>query len=76
MKQSTRLIIIIKDDEIKDITAHDPVVTLHLLVCHQVIHHTARLERRLLENFLSTNKLEKQLIVQTNEINKLKDKTK
>lgn len=40
----------------------------------QVIHHTTRLERKLLENSLSTNKLEKQLIVQTNEINKLNDK--
>lgn len=49
---------------------------LSLLVSKQVIHHTARLERRLLENSLSTNKLEKQLIVQTNEINKLKDKTR
>lgn len=61
---------------VKDITVHDPIVTLHLLVCYQVIHHTARLEQRLLENSLSINNLEKQLIVQTNEIDKLKDKTK
>lgn len=40
----------------------------------QVIHHTTRLERKLLENSLSTNNLEKQLIVQSNEINKLNDK--
>lgn len=61
---------------IKLCKGYHPIVILHLLVCYQVIHHTARLERRLLENSLSTNKLEKQLIVQTNEINKLKDKTK
>uniref|UniRef100_A0A4W5QMV4 Angiopoietin 2a n=1 Tax=Hucho hucho TaxID=62062 RepID=A0A4W5QMV4_9TELE len=40
----------------------------------QVINNTTRLERQLLENFLSTNKLEKQLIFQINEINKLNDK--
>ncbi|MEQ2229224.1 hypothetical protein ILYODFUR_016718 [Ilyodon furcidens] len=40
----------------------------------QVIHHTTRLERQLLENSLSTNNLEKQLIVQSNEINKVNDK--
>lgn len=40
----------------------------------QVINHTTRLERKLLENAISTNKLEKQLIVQTNEIYKLNDK--
>uniref|UniRef100_G3NTJ9 Angiopoietin 2a n=1 Tax=Gasterosteus aculeatus aculeatus TaxID=481459 RepID=G3NTJ9_GASAC len=40
----------------------------------QVIRHSTRLERQLLENSLSTNKLEKQLIVQTNDISKLNDK--
>ncbi|TNN56156.1 Angiopoietin-2 [Liparis tanakae] len=40
----------------------------------QVIHHSTRLERKLLENSLSTNKLEKQLIIQTNDIRKLNDK--
>lgn len=59
-----------------DIRGSQIDVDFSLLVSKQVIHHTARLERRLLENSLSTNKLEKQLIVQTNEINKLKDKTR
>lgn len=40
----------------------------------QVINHSTRLERKLLENSISTNKLEKELIVQTNEISKLNDK--
>ncbi|KAG9279899.1 angiopoietin-1 isoform X1 [Astyanax mexicanus] len=40
----------------------------------QVLNQTSRLEIQLLENSLSTNKLEKQLIVQTNEISKLHDK--
>lgn len=40
----------------------------------KVIHHSTRLERKLLENSLSTNKLEKQLIIQTNDISKLNDK--
>ncbi|CAB1321088.1 unnamed protein product, partial [Coregonus sp. 'balchen'] len=40
----------------------------------QVLNQTSRLEIQLLENSLSTNKLEKQLMVQTNEIRKLHDK--
>ncbi|KAJ8013725.1 hypothetical protein DPEC_G00032780 [Dallia pectoralis] len=40
----------------------------------QVINHATRLERQLLENSLSTNKLEKQLIIQINEISKLNEK--
>ncbi|XP_029022801.1 angiopoietin-1 isoform X2 [Betta splendens] len=40
----------------------------------QVLNQTSRLEIQLLENSLSTNKLEKELMVQTNEINKLHDK--
>ncbi|KAG7252202.1 hypothetical protein CRUP_024123, partial [Coryphaenoides rupestris] len=40
----------------------------------QVINHSTRLERQLLENSISTSKLEKELIVQTNEISKLNDK--
>ncbi|KAM9494087.1 angiopoietin-1 [Clarias gariepinus] len=40
----------------------------------QVLNQTSRLEIQLLENSLSTNKLEKQLMVQTNEISKLHDK--
>ncbi|KAG9355393.1 hypothetical protein JZ751_000231, partial [Albula glossodonta] len=40
----------------------------------QVLNQTSRLEIQLLENSLSTNKLEKQLLVQTNEISKLHDK--
>ncbi|TNN54755.1 Angiopoietin-1 [Liparis tanakae] len=40
----------------------------------QVLNQTSRLEIQLLENSLSTNKLEKELMVQTNEISKLHDK--
>ncbi|KAK6323618.1 hypothetical protein J4Q44_G00059570 [Coregonus suidteri] len=42
----------------------------------QVLNQTSRLEIQLLENSLSTNKLEKQLMVQTNEISKLHDKNR
>ncbi|XP_067111624.1 angiopoietin-1 [Osmerus mordax] len=40
----------------------------------QVLNQTSRLEIQLLENSLSTNKLEKELMVQTNEISKLHEK--
>uniref|UniRef100_A0A674N5A6 Angiopoietin 1 n=1 Tax=Takifugu rubripes TaxID=31033 RepID=A0A674N5A6_TAKRU len=40
----------------------------------QVLNQTSRLEIQLLENSLSTNKLEKELMIQTNEISKLHDK--
>ncbi|XP_060780606.1 angiopoietin-2a isoform X1 [Neoarius graeffei] len=40
----------------------------------QVINQTMRLERQLLENSISTHKLEKDMILQTNEITKLSDK--
>ncbi|XP_056439374.1 angiopoietin-1 [Gadus chalcogrammus] len=40
----------------------------------QVLNQTSRLEIQLLENSLSTNKLEKELMVQTNQISKLHDK--
>ncbi|KAM4725171.1 angiopoietin-1 [Anableps anableps] len=40
----------------------------------QVLNQTSRFEIQLLENSLSTNKLEKQLMVQTTEISKLHDK--
>ncbi|KAI7798855.1 Angiopoietin 1 [Triplophysa rosa] len=40
----------------------------------KVLNQTSRLEIQLLENSLSTNKLEKQLMVQINEINKIHDK--
>lgn len=40
----------------------------------QVLNQTSRLEIQMLENSLSTNKLEKQLMVQINEINKINDK--
>ncbi|TSN48498.1 Angiopoietin-2 [Bagarius yarrelli] len=42
----------------------------------QVINQTTRLERQLLENSISTNKLEKDIILQTNEITKLQDKNR
>lgn len=42
----------------------------------QVLNQTSRLEIQLLENSLSTNKLEKELMIQTNEINKLHDKNR
>ncbi|XP_078069364.1 angiopoietin-2-like isoform X2 [Mustelus asterias] len=41
---------------------------------HKVLNQTSRLELQLLENSLSTNKLEKQIMIQTNEITKLHDK--
>ncbi|XP_042709933.2 angiopoietin-2-like isoform X2 [Chrysemys picta bellii] len=40
----------------------------------QVLNQTSRLEIQLLENSLSTNKLEKLLLLQTQEINKLQEK--
>ncbi|XP_035199476.1 angiopoietin-4 [Oxyura jamaicensis] len=40
----------------------------------QVLNQTSRIEMQLLENSLSTNKLEKQLLVQTNEIHKLQSR--
>uniref|UniRef100_A0A672PJ79 Angiopoietin-1-like n=1 Tax=Sinocyclocheilus grahami TaxID=75366 RepID=A0A672PJ79_SINGR len=40
----------------------------------QVLNQTSRLEIQLLENSLSTNKLEKELMIQINEINKIHDK--
>ncbi|XP_048452550.1 angiopoietin-2 [Rhincodon typus] len=40
----------------------------------QVLNQTSRLELQLLENSLSTNKLEKQIMIQTNEITKLHEK--
>uniref|UniRef100_A0A8C3RJQ8 Angiopoietin-1/2/4 domain-containing protein n=1 Tax=Chelydra serpentina TaxID=8475 RepID=A0A8C3RJQ8_CHESE len=42
----------------------------------QVLNQTARIEIQLLENSLSTNKLEKQLLLQTNEIHKLQNMNK
>lgn len=47
-----------------------------LLLCLQVLNQTSRLEIQLLENSLSTNKLEKELMIQTNEISKLHDKNR
>ncbi|KAJ6655862.1 hypothetical protein lerEdw1_004632 [Lerista edwardsae] len=40
----------------------------------QVLNQTSRIEIQLLENSLSTNKLEKQLLTQTNEIRKLQNR--
>ncbi|NXK49087.1 ANGP4 protein, partial [Chauna torquata] len=40
----------------------------------QVLNQTSRIEMQLLENSLSTNKLEKQLLMQTNEIHKLQSR--
>lgn len=42
----------------------------------QVLNQTSRIEMQLLENSLSTNKLEKQLLVQTNELHKLQSRNK
>ncbi|XP_067832563.1 angiopoietin-1-like isoform X3 [Heptranchias perlo] len=42
----------------------------------QVLNQTSRLEIQLLENSLFTNKLEKQLLLQTNEIYRLHDKNR
>lgn len=47
-----------------------------LLLSLQVLNQTSRLEIQLLENSLSTNKLEKELMIQTNEISKLHDKNR
>uniref|UniRef100_A0A672G802 Angiopoietin 4 n=1 Tax=Salarias fasciatus TaxID=181472 RepID=A0A672G802_SALFA len=40
----------------------------------KVLNHTSRIEIQLLENSLSTNKLEKELLLQTSEIDRLRDK--
>lgn len=50
----------------------DPVRFLLL----QVLNHTSRIEIQLLENSLSTNKLEKELLLQTSEISRLRDKNR
>ncbi|XP_060545693.1 angiopoietin-1-like [Pantherophis guttatus] len=42
----------------------------------QVLNQTSRIEIQLLENSLSTNKLERQLLVQTSEIHKLQDQNR
>lgn len=41
-----------------------------------MLNQTSRIEMQLLESSLSTNKLEKQLLVQTNEIHKLQSRNK
>lgn len=43
---------------------------------HQVLNQTSRIEIQLLENSLSTNKLEKELLLQTSEISRLRDKNR
>lgn len=40
------------------------------------MNQTSRIEIQLLENSLSTNKLEKELLMQTSEITKLQDKNR
>lgn len=52
------------------------VVVFCFFLARQVLNQTSRLEIQMLENSLSTNKLEMQLMVQTNEISKLHDKNK
>lgn len=47
-----------------------------LLFFYQVLNHTSRIEIQLLENSLSTNKLEKELLLQTTEIRQLRDKNR
>lgn len=42
----------------------------------QVLNQTSRIELQLRENSLSTTKLEKQLLLQTNEIHKLQNRNK
>ncbi|XP_078410966.1 angiopoietin-1-like [Cetorhinus maximus] len=42
----------------------------------QVLNQTSRIEIQLLENFLSTNKLEKQLMLQTNEISRIHERNR
>lgn len=42
----------------------------------QVLNQTSRIEMQLQENSLSTTKLEKQLLLQTNEIHKLQNRNK
>uniref|UniRef100_A0A667X2H8 Angiopoietin 4 n=1 Tax=Myripristis murdjan TaxID=586833 RepID=A0A667X2H8_9TELE len=42
----------------------------------KVLNHTSRIEIQLLENSLSTNKLEKELLLQTSEISQLRDKNR
>lgn len=52
------------------VCAHAPNVPV------QVLNQTSRIEMQLLENSLSTTKLEKQLLVQTNEIHQLQSRNK
>lgn len=52
------------------VCAHPPNVPV------QVLNQTSRIEMQLLENSLSTTKLEKQLLVQTNEIHQLQSRNK
>lgn len=46
------------------------------LLPRQVLNQTWRIEMQLQENSLSTSKLEKQLLLQTNEIHKLQNRNK
>lgn len=45
-------------------------------VAGQVLNQTSRIEMQLQENSVSTTKLEKQLLLQTNEIHKLQNRNK
>lgn len=47
---------------------------LTMFLVLQMLNQTSRLEIQLLENSLSTNKLEKQVLLQTQEITRLHDK--
>lgn len=41
-----------------------------------MLNHTSRMEIQLLENFLSTNKLEKEVLLQTSELGQLRAKSR
>uniref|UniRef100_A0A8C3AH29 Angiopoietin 4 n=1 Tax=Cyclopterus lumpus TaxID=8103 RepID=A0A8C3AH29_CYCLU len=58
-----------------DLLTHTAEQTRKLNVVEaKVLNHTSRIEIQLLENSLSTNKLEKELLLQTSEISRLRDK--
>lgn len=56
--------------------APDQIPRIYRCDFQQVLNHTSRIEIQLLENSLSTNKLEKELLLQTSEISQLQAKNR
>lgn len=62
--------------QLSDFVTLEHISWIYCCVSHQVLNHTSRIEIQLLENSLSTNKLEKELLLQTSEISQLRAKNR